>query len=70
MRLDRALAARGFARSRTHAQALIAAGSVLVGGTTVRRSSFEVTDDAEITLAPTADAYVSRGAHKLGGALV
>ena len=69
MRLDRALAARGLARSRTHAQALIAAGSVLVGGTPIRRSSHEVADDAEITLAPTADAYVSRGAHKLNGAL-
>ncbi len=69
MRLDRALAARGIARSRTHAQALIAAGSVMVGGTIVRRSSRELTDDVDITLAPTADTYVSRGAHKLNGAL-
>ena len=69
MRLDRALAARGLARSRTHAQALIAAGSVLVDGVVSRRSSLEVNEGAEISLAPTADAYVSRGAHKLIGAL-
>jgi len=69
MRLDRALAARGLARSRTHAQALIAAGSVLVDGVVVRRSSLEVSEDAELALASTADAYVSRGAHKLIGAL-
>jgi 23S rRNA (cytidine1920-2'-O)/16S rRNA (cytidine1409-2'-O)-methyltransferase len=69
MRLDRALAARGVARSRTHAQALIAAGSVLIDGVVARRSSLEVDEDAEIALAPTADAYVSRGAHKLIGAL-
>jgi 23S rRNA (cytidine1920-2'-O)/16S rRNA (cytidine1409-2'-O)-methyltransferase len=69
MRLDRALAARGLARSRTHAQALIAADSVLVGGIVARRSSLEVNEGSEISLAPTADAYVSRGAHKLIGAL-
>lgn len=69
MRLDRTLAARGLARSRTHAQALIAAGSVVVGVVVARRSSLEVDEDVEITLAPTADAYVSRGAHKLIGAL-
>jgi len=69
MRLDRALAARGLARSRTHAQALIAAGSVLVDGVVVCRSSLEVSEDAELALASTADAYVSRGAHKLIGAL-
>jgi len=69
MRLDRVLAARGLARSRTHAQALIAAGSVFIDGVVARRSSLEVTADAAIALAPTADAYVSRGAHKLIGAL-
>jgi 23S rRNA (cytidine1920-2'-O)/16S rRNA (cytidine1409-2'-O)-methyltransferase len=69
MRLDRALAAGGLARSRTQAQALIAEGSVLVDGVVARRSSLEVNEHVDIALAPTADAYVSRGAHKLIGAL-
>jgi len=69
VRLDRALAARGLARSRTHAQSLIAAGHVLVDGAAVRRSSHDVSDDAVLTLAEGADRYVSRGAYKLAGAL-
>ncbi|MGO1769435.1 MAG: TlyA family RNA methyltransferase [Microbacterium sp.] len=67
-RLDVALAARGLARSRTHAAALIAAGSVLVAGEVVTRASARVPDDAEIRVEG-ADAYVSRAAHKLVAAL-
>ncbi|WP_300268503.1 TlyA family RNA methyltransferase [Microbacterium sp.] len=67
-RIDAALAARGLARSRTHAATLIAAGLVSVEGRQVRKASFAVPDDADITLAET-DHYVSRGAHKLIAAL-
>lgn len=63
-RLDSALAARGLARSRTHAAALIADGLVEVDGRIVVKASAAVTDDAQITVAAT-DAYVSRAAHKL-----
>lgn len=67
-RLDRALAARGLARSRTHAARLVAAGSVRVNGATAQRASLRVSpDDA---LAVDGDGgYVSRAAHKLVAAL-
>ncbi len=69
MRLDRALAARGLARSRTQAQALIAAGHILVDGTVARRASQDVLDGSRLEVADAADSYVSRGAYKLAGAL-
>lgn len=69
MRLDRAIVARGLARSRTLAQSLIAAGSVAVDGVVAVRASAEVGDHQSISLDESADAYVSRGAHKLVGAL-
>ncbi|MET0812500.1 MAG: TlyA family RNA methyltransferase [Microbacterium sp.] len=64
MRLDAALAARGLARSRTHAAALIADGLVTVDGRPVVKASTPVADDAAIEVAH-ADHYVSRAAHKL-----
>lgn len=67
-RLDAALAARGLARSRSHAATLIAAGVVSVDGRPVIKASTSVTDEAEITLAES-DHYVSRGAQKLIAAL-
>jgi 23S rRNA (cytidine1920-2'-O)/16S rRNA (cytidine1409-2'-O)-methyltransferase len=66
-RLDRELVRRGFARSRTHAQAMITAGRVVVDGSVVARPSDRVSPAADIR-AP-ADPYVSRGAYKLTGAL-
>ena len=69
MRLDRAVHARGLARSRSHAQQLIAAGVVLVDGRVETKPSRDITADAVVTLANQADAYVSRAAHKLAGAL-
>lgn len=63
-RLDQALAARGLARSRTHAQTLIASGVVTVDGRAVIKPSAPVADDADIGVAPS-DHYVSRAAHKL-----
>jgi 23S rRNA (cytidine1920-2'-O)/16S rRNA (cytidine1409-2'-O)-methyltransferase len=67
-RLDAALAARGLARSRTKAAALIADGLVSVDGQPVIKPSTRVAADARIDVAG-ADAYVSRAAHKLIAAL-
>ncbi|MGW9629022.1 TlyA family RNA methyltransferase [Microbacterium sp. NPDC055521] len=67
-RLDTALAARGLARSRTHAASLIADGLVSVDGRTVIKASAPVSDDAELRI-DGGDHYVSRGAHKLLTAL-
>jgi 23S rRNA (cytidine1920-2'-O)/16S rRNA (cytidine1409-2'-O)-methyltransferase len=66
-RLDRELVRRGLARSRTHAQAMINAGQVMVDGTVVERPGDLVAPSAAIQ-APN-DRYVSRGAHKLIAAL-
>lgn len=63
-RLDAALAARGLARSRTHAAGLIADGHVSVDGRAVVKPSTRVDTGSRIEVA-TADAYVSRAAHKL-----
>ncbi|BDZ53382.1 TlyA family RNA methyltransferase [Agromyces marinus] len=67
-RLDAALAARGLARSRTHAAALIADGAVRVDGRPVVKPSHKV-DDADVIEVAAADHYVSRAAHKLIAAL-
>lgn len=67
MRLDRALVARGLARSRTHAQRLIDDGRVLIDGRGNLKASFDVPDGAVIVVDD--DPYVSRAAHKLIGAL-
>jgi 23S rRNA (cytidine1920-2'-O)/16S rRNA (cytidine1409-2'-O)-methyltransferase len=69
MRLDLAVVARGLARSRTQAQTLIAANSIVVNGSVATKASSFVADDATIELAGEADHYVSRAAHKLIGAL-
>lgn len=63
-RLDAALAARGLARSRTHAATLISEGLVSVDGRPVVKASTAVGDAAEITIAGS-DHYVGRAAHKL-----
>ncbi|PVE91579.1 TlyA family RNA methyltransferase [Microbacterium sp. TPD7012] len=63
-RLDAALAARGLARSRSHAATLISEGLVSVDGRPVVKSSTPVPDTAEITIAGS-DHYVGRAAHKL-----
>lgn len=67
-RLDAALAARGLARSRTHAATLIAEGLVSVDGRPVVKASTTVDDAADIVVAG-ADHYVGRAAHKLIAAL-
>jgi 23S rRNA (cytidine1920-2'-O)/16S rRNA (cytidine1409-2'-O)-methyltransferase len=67
-RLDAELAARGLARSRSHATQLIAAGEVSVDGRAVVKASAAVDENSAIEVA-TPDHYVSRGAHKLIAAL-
>jgi 23S rRNA (cytidine1920-2'-O)/16S rRNA (cytidine1409-2'-O)-methyltransferase len=66
-RLDRELVRRGLARSRSHAQAMISARQIMVDGSIAERPGDQVPRSAAIE-AP-ADRYVSRGAHKLIGAL-
>ncbi|GAA4487021.1 TlyA family RNA methyltransferase [Microbacterium panaciterrae] len=67
-RLDAALAARGLARSRTHASTLIDGGLVSVNGKPVTKASTRIDDGDTIEVA-VSDHYVSRGAHKLIAAL-
>lgn len=70
-RLDAELVRRGLARSRDHARALIESGHVLVRGTVAAKPASQVEDDDSIRVTDAEDAgnYVSRGAHKLIGAL-
>lgn len=67
-RLDTAVAARGLARSRSHAAALIAAGAVSIDGAVVTKAATQVGEAAQIAVSG-ADGYVSRAAHKLIAAL-
>ena len=69
MRLDRALHARGLARSRSHAQELIAAGSVNIDGRTILKPATDVSDNAVLAVTGDSAHYVSRAAHKLISAL-
>ncbi|HET6636548.1 MAG TPA: TlyA family RNA methyltransferase [Streptomyces sp.] len=71
-RLDAELVRRNLARSRDHAARLIAAGRVTVGGTTATKAATQVATSAAVVVREDADAapeYVSRGGHKLAGAL-
>jgi 23S rRNA (cytidine1920-2'-O)/16S rRNA (cytidine1409-2'-O)-methyltransferase len=70
-RLDAELVRRSLARSREHASQLIAAGRVTVGGTTATKAATQVETSAAVVVAQDADepGYVSRGGHKLAGAL-
>jgi 23S rRNA (cytidine1920-2'-O)/16S rRNA (cytidine1409-2'-O)-methyltransferase len=70
-RLDAELVRRGLARSREQAAGLIAAGRVTVSGGAAAKPATQVTRDAPITVTGhDADpGYVSRGGHKLAGAL-
>jgi 23S rRNA (cytidine1920-2'-O)/16S rRNA (cytidine1409-2'-O)-methyltransferase len=66
-RLDLALVTRGLARSRAQAQSLIASGAVMINNVVADRPSVRVAGSD--VLQTVADHYVSRGAHKLTGAL-
>ncbi len=71
LRLDAELVRRGLARSREHAAELVAAGRVSVSGGSATKPATQVTTDVAIVVADDPDRpdYVSRGGHKLAGAL-
>ncbi|MCA2217757.1 TlyA family RNA methyltransferase [Wangella sp. NEAU-J3] len=70
-RLDAELVRRKLARSREQAAALVAAGRVQVRGTVARKVAAMVdpADPVVVTGADPGTEYVSRGGHKLAGAL-
>lgn len=67
-RLDVELAARGLARSRSHARELIDNGRVLVNDRPVAKPAMIIDDHDQLALTQP-DPYVSRAAYKLLGAL-
>ncbi len=67
-RLDRYLVRKGLVESRAKAQALIAAGQVLVDGVRVRKPAFAVGEGASVRVLSFPE-FVGRGAEKLLGAL-
>ena len=71
LRLDQELVRRRLARSRDHAGELVAAGRVKVAGAVARKPATGVTTDVAIVVSQNPDGpdYVSRGGHKLAGAL-
>jgi 23S rRNA (cytidine1920-2'-O)/16S rRNA (cytidine1409-2'-O)-methyltransferase len=74
LRLDAELVRRGLARSRVHAAELIAQGRVSVSGTRATKAATAVATDVAVVVAPDpaipgGEEYVSRGGHKLSGAL-
>ncbi|HEU5037607.1 MAG TPA: TlyA family RNA methyltransferase [Nocardioides sp.] len=71
LRLDAELVRRGLARSRDHASELIAQRRVTVSGALATKAATGVTTDVAIvvTADPDRPDYVSRGGHKLAGAL-
>lgn len=71
LRLDAELVRRGLARSREHASELIAARRVKVSGAVAGKPATGVTTDVAIVVVDDPDdpGYVSRGGHKLAGAL-
>jgi len=71
LRLDAELVRRGLARSREHASELIAAGRVKVAGAVATKAATGVTTDVALVVVDDPDRpdYVSRGGHKLAGAL-
>lgn len=68
-RLDAELVRRGLARSRELASELIDAGQVLVGGIPATKAATSVDWQTSIKLKDEHDEFVSRGGHKLAGAL-
>ena len=69
-RLDAELVRRGLARSREHAADLVAAGHVTVPGRATVKPATQVDAGEAIQVAEDEGAsYVSRGGHKLAGAL-
>ena len=71
LRLDAELVRRKLARSREHAAELVGAGRVKVSGAIATKPATGVTTDIAIVVVvdPDRPDYVSRGGHKLAGAL-
>lgn len=72
-RLDSELVRRGLARSRPHAAELIATGRVLLDGTAATKAATQLDPARAVRVVPPPSSdgvdYVSRGGHKLAGAL-
>ncbi|MGE2835787.1 TlyA family RNA methyltransferase [Mycobacterium sp. SMC-4] len=68
-RVDAELVRRGLARSRQQAAELIGAGRVSIDGMPAAKPATAISVDARLTVAPGESTWVSRGAHKLIGAL-
>ena len=68
-RLDAELVRRGLARSRDHAADLIESRTVLVTGIPASKPASQVDAETSITLQGNRSDFVSRGGHKLAGAL-
>ena len=68
-RLDSELVRRGLARSRESAADLIESRSVLVNGIPATKSASQVDAETSIVIQGERDDFVSRGGHKLAGAL-
>ena len=69
IRLDDLLVGRGLAEDREQAQALILAGTILVGDRPADKAGTPIPADAEIRIRGEACPYVSRGGLKLRSAL-
>lgn len=69
VRLDRLLVDRGLVATRSRARDLIARGCVLVNGAAETKAGTEIRVGDNVSLAPGANSYVSRGAFKLSAAL-
>ncbi len=67
--MDAELVRRGLARSRQQAAELIGAGRVRIDGMPAAKPATAVSMDAKLTVAADERTWVSRGAHKLIGAL-
>ncbi len=68
-RVDAELVRRGLARSRQQAAELIGAGRVTINGMPAAKPATAVSTDATLTVDAAERTWVSRGAHKLIGAL-
>ncbi|WP_250708203.1 TlyA family RNA methyltransferase, partial [Actinomyces sp. 217892] len=70
IRIDSELVRRGLARSRAHAAQMVTDGHVTLDGAVVTKPARQVDPAQAIeVVTPSGDDYVSRGAHKLAGAL-
>jgi 23S rRNA (cytidine1920-2'-O)/16S rRNA (cytidine1409-2'-O)-methyltransferase len=69
IRLDAEMVRRGLARSRESAVELIESGLVSVKGLPATKAATQVDAETSITVKNSGEEYVSRGGHKLAGAL-